>query len=103
MSSLADDFSRSTRLDGNVAAVRLASADVHANGAGVVVLEIVQGIATRAAHLVGHGLSSGARTGGNGVGVARGNAHASEVALLAGHVGPSSRLASGAAQLREAA
>ena len=83
--------------------LRLARADVHANRTGVVVLEVVERVITRAAHLVRDSLSSSTIARDNGVGVARRDAHTAEVALLAGYVGPASRLHGRAAELGEAA
>jgi hypothetical protein len=92
-------------LQGSIAslAMHLALANIHAKRRRVVVLEEVESISTLATHLVRHSLSSGTRTRSNNIRVARGNAHASQVAGLAGLVGPRGLLVGRAAQLREAA
>jgi len=68
----------------------LALADVHANGAWVVILEVVDGEVTAAANLVAHSLASFAVARLDGVGVAGAELHGSKIPSLSRSVAPSS-------------
>jgi hypothetical protein len=68
----------------------LALADVHANGAWVVILEVVDGEVTAAANLVAHSLASFAIARLDGVGVAGAELHGSKIPSLSRSVAPSS-------------
>ena len=80
---------------------RLALADVQADRAGVVVLEVVKRKVSVAADLIADSLTSSAVIRGDHVRVARGDSHRSEVRLLTRLVGVGGLLASGALKLGE--